>query len=290
MKEGWTDISGAAEYLDLKPRTLRGLLKDGLPHVRLPLILKQETWQPTDRPEPDDLWKQRAGKFVLWAHEQLYNHPEKIEYLAKRGIQLKTIVKYGLGWNPGENGQEGLYRPRKTWGLQELSGDNGKSKKLWLPMGLVIPFINKKGEVIKLRIRRPDPLSFAPGTRYYFIPGGSNISTVLHPDRRAHIVLESDLDGLLIDQEAGDLVGVVVLGSCASKPDTFTAEILKRSLHVLNSLDYDKAGAKSSQWWKDNFRNCERWPVPYCKDPGEAWQKGLNIRDWIKAGLPEGLR
>jgi excisionase family DNA binding protein len=35
MKEGWTDISGAAEYLDLKPRTLRGLLKDGLPHVRL---------------------------------------------------------------------------------------------------------------------------------------------------------------------------------------------------------------------------------------------------------------
>lgn len=36
MAEGWRKIKGAAKHCDLSERTLRGLLKQGLPHSRLP--------------------------------------------------------------------------------------------------------------------------------------------------------------------------------------------------------------------------------------------------------------
>jgi DNA primase len=245
----------------------------------------QKAWSPEERPEPCDLWKQKAMKFTVWAYERLFEHPEQLQYLASRGIKEETIGKYGLGWNPKD-----IYRPRQAWGLPEILGDNGKPRRLWLPMGLVIPCISNQKEVVKLRIRRPDPLTFAKNTRYYFVPGGSTITTVLHPGRRAHVVVESDLDGLLIDQEAGDLVGTVILGSASAKPDVYATQILKDSLHILNALDYDKAGAEQKRWWKDNFKNSIRWPVAAGKDQSDMWAKGVNVRDWVRAGLPEGLR
>jgi hypothetical protein len=56
------------------------------------------------------------------------------------------------------------------------------------------------------------------------------------------------------------------------------------------ALDVDQAGAQAWQWWKTTFPDCERWPVPKGKDPGEAFEAGVDIREWVVAGLPEGLR
>jgi len=257
-----------------------------------------EAWQPEHKDEPGDLWKEKAGKFMHWAFEQIWDHPGVLEFLAGRGIKEKTIVAYGLGWNSGKGGRD-LYRTRESWGLETIIGENGKPRRLWLPVGLVIPGFSVSGEIIKLRIRRPDPLQFAKGVRYCFVPGGVTVSTVYHPDRSAHVVVESDLDGLLVDQEAGDLVGTAVLGSASVKPDKYAAEVLRRSLHILGALDNDKAGAGAWPWWKENFKEAVRWPVPAGKDPGEFWQRSeagkkgsgdANIRDWIRAGLPAGLR
>jgi DNA primase len=246
-------------------------------------------WTPENITEPNDLWKEKAGKFMIWAYEQIFEHPEVLEYLAKRGINTGTIGAYGLGWNSGEKGR-GLYRAREAWGLPKELDDKGRTKVLWLPIGLVLPGLNAKSEVIKLRIRRPDPLTFAPDIRYYVVPGGAKVNTVLNPNRKAHVVVESDLDAYLVAQEAGDLVGVVCPGSCSVRPDAAAAKVLRDSLHILNAMDFDKAGALSWPWWKQNFKNCERWPVPVKKDPGEAWQNKVNIRNWVLAGLPAGLR
>ena len=65
---------------------------------------------------------------------------EVMEYLAGRGITEEIIVRYGLGWNGGQNGKD-VFRSRESWGLSKLANDKGRPKPLWLPMGLVIPYM-----------------------------------------------------------------------------------------------------------------------------------------------------
>ena len=58
-------------------------------------------------------------------------------------------------------------------------------------------------------------------------------------------------------------------------------------IQFLIAIDYDDhPGAWAAAWWAENFSQAEIWPPPRGKDPGEAYQKGVNIRDWIIAGLP----
>jgi DNA primase len=101
-------------------------------------------------------------------------------------------------------------------------------------------------------------------------------------------VVESELDAILIHQEAGDLVGVVAMGSAQAKPDRETHEHLARSSRILLCLDADEAGARAARrFWRPTYGDgkVRRWPVPLGKDPGEALGKGLSVRAWIEAGL-----
>lgn len=35
MSQGWKKLKGAAKHIDMSERTMRDLLKEGLPHIRL---------------------------------------------------------------------------------------------------------------------------------------------------------------------------------------------------------------------------------------------------------------
>jgi len=104
-------------------------------------------------------------------------------------------------------------------------------------------------------------------------------------DSRIVVIVESELDAILLNQEAGDLVTTIALGSASIKPDSETDSILSKSNSILVSLDTDKAGEKASQFWLDTYKQAKRWIVPVGKDPGDAIQLGLNLRTWILAGL-----
>lgn len=107
-------------------------------------------------------------------------------------------------------------------------------------------------------------------------------------DKGTIITVEAELDGLLLHQQAGDLAGVIALGSAKARPDRVTHEALERADLVLNCLDSDGAGAKEAwSWWKRTYKNAKRWPVHIGKDPAEAFQKGLDLRVWVMAGLPD---
>ena len=248
-------------------------------------------WKPEERATPEEQWSEKAGKFCHWALEQLFETAEAVGYLASRGLQEKTMAAFGLGWNPGREGKD-LFRGRASWGLSEVKNEKGKARPLWLPVGLVIPCV-WDGRIVRLRIRRPDPVAFGP--RYYVVPGSSSASMLLERKRGAmvhplHVVVESELDALLLFQEAGDLVDVVALGSVAAKPDERTTRALRKSAHILVAIDLDDAAAKYWRWWEAHFPEATLWPPRKGKDPGEDWQKGVNLREWVAAGLPEGLR
>lgn len=260
---------------------------------------QEHKWQPTQRDLPEelvepDLWKEKAGKFVAWGYGQLFETPGALDFLKSRGITEETAGRFGLGWNTGRGGKD-LFRPRESWGLSKLILNKGKPRRLWLPMGIVIPWISRDGMVLRIRIRRDgENLKFGP--RYYVVPG-SSMETMLIKDSREkaqntqiYIIVESELDGFLLTQEVNNFCGVVALGSSSAKPDKGCTEILKDAAYIMVALDSDNAGTKAWQWWKKEFPDCVRWPVPKGKDPGEAWQAGVDLRDWVVAGLPEGLR
>jgi len=243
---------------------------------------QQTEFIPERRLPPADLWQEKAAKFVKWAQDNIQKQPEVIAWLAARGIDADTAAAYSIGWNPGEDGKD-IYRARKSWGLDDVPRDDGRPKALWIPRGLVIPYI-VDGIIYRIRIRRPDE----GGPRYYVLPGSSMAMMLVEPARRAFVIVESELDAIAC-AAATSLAGAVGLGSVAAKPDAAAMEVLSRALQILNALDYDVAGAKAMAWWSENFPRCDRWPVPMGKDPGEAAQMGTDLKKWIETGLPPVL-
>lgn len=247
---------------------------------------------------PPELWIEKAGKLVEYAHQQLLNNPEQIAYLARRGLKPETIIKYQLGWLPGENGKNAMYRARVGWGLPEIKWPDGRPKALWLPRGIVIPLLTDDGNVVRLRIRRPKcDLKKKTDLKYYVVPGSSMATMILNPECEALVPIEAELDTMLVAQECEGLAGAISTMSDTGKPDAFALELLLRVKAIPIALDFDapkedgtRPGTKAAKWWTDNFDRAYRWPVPEGKDPGDAFKAGINIREWILAGLPPVFR
>ena len=228
-----------------------------------------ERFTPKKPADPGELWSEKAEAFVSYSHEQLLSNPAEIEHLKHRGINLASIKAHRLGYNPKDR-----WRPRPSWGVND-----GSVKKLWFPQGLVIPRLDES-RVLRIRIRRPEG-----EPRYYVIPGSSPGQTVFNPGQGAAVVVESELDAILIHQEVKD-VSVIGLGSASVYPDEKPDETLKTAAIILLALDFDDAGIKAAKWWKSQYPQIKLRPVPEGKDPGDAFQNGIDIREWIESGLP----
>ncbi|APG24080.1 CHC2 zinc finger domain-containing protein [Syntrophotalea acetylenica] len=239
----------------------------------------RQDWQPSAATQPADAWAQKAEKLTEWAHQQLLGNEIQLDYLAARGLPAAAVRRFRLGYVPAD-----LYRERAAWGLPaETSDRTGKPKKLWIPQGLLIPFM-ADGIIHRIRIRRHKADGTQP--RYYWLPGSGNDVVIINPSARAFVVVESDLDALAVVHATGDLIGGVPLGTCSARPKTHADEVLGRALCILVALDVDQAGTKNWPWWRDHYARADRWPVPAGKDPGDyVKDHGGDLRAWVEAGL-----
>ena len=232
-------------------------------------------------------------------------------------LRLFTRVRKHMAVPPAERKKSLTIRPSDTkrrlqvFGRVPFRQPEGKPRKLWLPRGLVIPHIvpgpGGKAEVRHLRIRRRDEdrKAFAPDRKYYVIEGSDKDQVLLRcrtipgkawPD--VVLVVESDLDGLLVYELAGDLVSVLILSTSSIRrlpPEVFAR--LERAECILVATDFDqpdkegkRAGLEGWKAWSATFARAKRWMVPDGKDPGEAYERGEDLRLWLMAGIPEGLR
>jgi hypothetical protein len=238
-------------------------------------------WSPKEMVIPTIEWQNSAMSFLsravdrLWEDEQIAVR----RWLNKRGLNDKTIRRAHLGWHPKD-----VWVARHLWGLEE-NISQGKRKKLWLPAGLIIPQIYK-GEIIRLRVRRFE-CSDNWG-RYIVISGSATGPMRLSAIEGVYLVVESELDALLLTQYTSKLTSIIATGSAQSKPDSKLHVELQKARLILVALDSDLAGAKqTSQWWLKKYNNAVWWPIPlqYGKDPGEAFEGGLDLGHWVKAAL-----
>ncbi|MFH1103236.1 MAG: CHC2 zinc finger domain-containing protein [Pseudomonadota bacterium] len=222
---------------------------------------------------PGERWQEQARAFLNRTERCLWTEQGKegLNFLRDRSVTDKTIRTARLGWNPVDH-----YQLRKAWGLP----DNGK--KLWLPAGLVIPY-QEQGRVIRLRLRRFRQDDWG---RYILISGSDTRAMLFPGNPDNYLVVESELDGLLIHQEAGDLVSAVALGSAQARPDRETHRLLSKAKGILVSLDSDPAGAAAAWgFWNRTYRQAKRWPCIRGKDPADMAKAGVSINQWVEAGL-----
>jgi len=248
-------------------------------------------WEPRDSMNPQEQWVEKCSAFVDWCQNQLWGDSSKdtLEWLkSERGLSEETIKSFRLGWNPQD-----AWRDRKVWGLPEELKDDGKPKKLFLPAGVVIPYISS-GSLQRVRIRRQDP-NIDPKERYRILSGSSMGPMILRNNGQVFVIVESELDALLLYQEIKDMAGVIALGSAQKRPDKLTDELLRATNLVLVALDNDEQredgknpGAKEAWgWWMNQFSQARRLP-PICgKDPCEMWKAGVSLRDWVEIGIEE---
>ncbi len=239
--------------------------------------------------DPPKVWQDKALAFVEWAHKQLERFPMAIKDLYQRGFNDQTITKYKLGYsiNPFSSGSPDFFRDRVEWGLPREYKENGRAKKLWLPYGLVIPTMANDGRIVKLKIRRQSWHKDDSLPKYVEIAGSmQSLSVYGMADIKIAIILESELDAMLIQQEAQDLCFCVALGGATKKPDAQTNQALRQCSLILWSLDNDEAGKKEALWWREAYPQLRFWSAPIGKSPGDAFQHhALNICEWVKKGI-----
>lgn len=244
-----------------------------------------------DYPEPCQLWKENSCKLVEYAHKELLNNQEQLNFLAERGINLDLVKADKLGYLNGEKGSNAIYRHRSTWGLEEIIKENGKPKMLWIPRGIIIPCFNSKKEVIRVRIRRPKQDlqdSKIASIRYYVLPGSSIDPLVIFPERKVFVVVESELDAVMLSRFVGTVAGVIALGSAQAKPTKYVYELLRKAELIMILLDKDSAGRDNYlKFWAKLFKNSQEVDLPVGKDPGEAFQAGVDLLNLFIQELPE---
>jgi len=100
---------------------------------------------------PSSAWLEEARPLLTHCQAQLWADvgTRALTWLRGRGLTDATIRAAGLGYNERDH-----YADRAAWGLVPETLANGKPKGLWLPRGVVIPWLID-GELWGIRIRRP---------------------------------------------------------------------------------------------------------------------------------------
>jgi hypothetical protein len=227
------------------------------------------------------LWRFKAEAFAECCQKTLMQSEEALEMIKKRGITIETAKRYGIGYNSKTSWED-----RMSWGLAAEFRDDGRVRKQWLPRGLVVstyPF----GELTahKLKIRRtgwkegdiyPKYVEVSGSQKQYAIYGDTNLPI---------IVVEAELDAILLQQEVGDVCCSIATGGAGKKPDREVHLFLGRVSKIIFSLDFDEAGKREYEFWRSTYRQVVAWPAPIGKSPSEAFLQGVDLKEWLQAGL-----
>ena len=241
-------------------------------------------WEPKASTSPDDAWTAAAGHFVNRCAAALAAGGPGQEYAAGRGLTDKTCAALKIGWNDRDR-----YEDRAAWGLpEEINEKTGRPRRVWLPSGLVLPS-RKNGQVVAVKIRRSGWTPEDSLPKYCAVSGSAKAPMVLGLGQgKPVVVVESELDAILVAQEARDLVAAIAMRTAKAKPDVEAHKLLLAAPLILVATDADEAGATAWPWWKSTYPKAVRWPVPgKAKDVGDIAGAPGMVRAWILAGLPE---
>ncbi len=146
-------------------------------------------WKITDR----EMWKNKAMAFVTRSHRHLWgkNNEDPLAFLFLCGLENQFAKDMIFGWN-----KFGQKRSPENWGL---CNESCPTEKLFLPAGIVVPYIVKK-ELKSVFIHSYDK------NATYIIPGSATTFLTLEhgPSLRKTIRADNLFRGLKLFQDTED--------------------------------------------------------------------------------------
>jgi hypothetical protein len=156
--------------------------------------------------------------------------------------------------------------------------------RVCLPAGILIP-TEAQGTLWAIKVRLP-----AGNPKYQYVAGsrralfGSILLATAEP-AEAMIVAEGEFDAMLLCQEAGDLVGVVTLGSASGTIETRWLWELRHARRVLVAYDLDTTGRRSAEGLAAVSRRIRIARPIGAKDLTDMHRAGGDIRAWVRHQL-----
>lgn len=231
---------------------------------------------PSEPPSP--AWQKQAWDVAAEAADTLHS-PAGAKALAwlmnARGLLLGTIERWALGYLPADR-----YPNPVNWGL-------ARTDRVWLPRGIVIPCI--VGDVLwGLHVRRP------VGEPKYVNTTGSRKAlwgAETLPGRRAVVLAEGEFDGMVVWQQARDLVGVgsPTTGASSHWQSDWTPRIFDAEA-ILVCYDTDNAGANGARAKMAALgQRLALCPPPSGKDISDFYLAGGDVHAWLAAERRKAL-
>ncbi len=241
---------------------------------------------------PSGKWQEQAGGFAQEAIACLWSDGGKPAraYLYTRGLTDEYIRRAKLGYNPRTR-----IEAASAWGIVERSMD-----KIWLPRGIVIPWIAEY-DLWKLNIRRGEKdlrrdieqamkQGMKPHKRKYVEVRGSaeylyNAGSLV-PGRPV-VLVEGEFDVVAALQSGlRDLAAVVATGSTQRGRTPRSIGTLALASQVLVAFDADENGRgdEAAGWWLNTLQHAIRWK-PWARDVNDMLQRGHDIRLWAELGI-----
>lgn len=229
--------------------------------------------------DPATLWCHNANSFVNLSHDRLMKNSNALDSVKSRGFSIDSIVRFKIGFN-----SQDIWTDREGWGLEKQIKEDGTLKKHWLPSGIVIPTFSDD-QIIKVKVRRSNWKEDDNLPKYVEISGSKQCPSVFGDIGLPAFIIESELDALLVQQEASDLVYCIALGGSTKQIDFHTDQLLCKASNILFCPDFDKAGKLAWDKWKKMFPTIQRILTPDGKSAGDAYLAGVDLREWIIATL-----
>lgn len=246
------------------------------------------TQSPAQEPKPaalppDEQWQTAAIQYTHDAHHTLMGKSGEgaRRWLRDvRGITEGSMERFYLGYNPADR-----WDPPEVWGTP-----NGSPKKVYLPAGLVIPWVYE-GEVWAINTRRKkNPDGTQPEPKYYKVRGSRAAIYNVGDLRGADTVLftEGELDCIAAWQQVNDVLTVVTFGAAGTLPDLGKFGLfLTGASDFLAAYDNDNAGEIALEKLRAIIPHVTAVPIPaQYKDLGEFHQAGGDLYRLIEPYLP----
>jgi len=224
--------------------------------------------------EPSSEWRRAGEKVVNRCFEALWRPEGELgrKYLQERRLSKETSEYWDLGAST-------------KW--QVIDGLN-------VPPGIVIPEYFE-GKLWNLKVRVNEKKF---GSKYLSVSWQDNSRKescgrpILFGDEllKRHpvcVFLEGEFDTMLLDQEAGDLVACVTLGSCSQGIDARVIPHLLQVRQIFLAYDTDGPGQNSAETMKRNSNRFKIVNVPWGKDVTEFNVAGGDLRQWVESFLDE---
>jgi len=199
------------------------------------------------------LWTKKARAFVIRSHRHLWgkNNETPLAFLFTRGLENRFMKTKVIGWN-----KFGQKRSMENWGL--APGFN-KESKLFLPPGIVVPFIVKK-ELKSLFIHSCDDKK---KNNTLVVPGSAYPTLILADEKsgqeseyRKIVFIQNLLDGLYLFQETKGTFCVLIHPNPSVPVENHVKSMLKNSSAVFILSANQTQENENRQLLSDFGKNC----------------------------------